>query len=69
MVKQNELPAAAVSRIFKNIGAKRVSADATVQLREALETFGAQVAQAAWQIAKHSGRSTVMGKDVKLALK
>ena len=68
-MKTYELPAAPCARLIKNVGAKRVSADGIEIFRESLENFGTEVAQAAWKIAKHSGRSTVMGKDIKLALK
>lgn len=68
-MKAYELPAAPCARLIKNVGAKRVSAEGIEVFREALESFGTEIAQAAYKIAKHSGRSTVMGKDIKLALK
>ncbi len=62
-----ELPHAAIARVMKNAGAQRVSVDAVDFMIENLEEFGADISKRAFQIAQHSGRKTVMSKDIKLA--
>jgi histone H3/H4 len=65
----SELPAAPIARIVKKAGAKRVSEDAIKALRDGLEEYAATIAERSYKIATHSGRKTVMAKDIKLALK
>jgi len=63
------LPLAAVDRIIRKGGASRVSEDAAVALAELLEEYGVKVSQQATEFAKHANRKTVVGADIKLALK
>jgi histone H3/H4 len=63
------LPLAAVDRIIRKGGASRVSEDAAVALAEILEEYGVKVSQQAAEFAKHANRKTVVGADVKLAVK
>ena len=65
----SELPFAAVARLMKNSGAKRVAVSGVQALQEILEEYAMEVADQANQIARHSGRKTVMAKDIKLALR
>ncbi len=62
-----ELPHAAIARLMKNAGAKRVSVDAVDFMIENLEEFASDISKRAFQITQHSGRKTVMSKDIKLA--
>jgi len=63
-----ELPVAPVGRIIKNAGALRISKDAKIALRKILENQGLEIASDAVILAKHSGRKTVMKKDVNSAI-
>ena len=64
-----DLPIAPVGRILKNNGAQRISDDAKIALAEALEEYGKQLSKQAIRLAHHTGRKTITGEDIKLALK
>ena len=63
------IPLAAVDRIIRKAGAGRVSEDAVVALTEVLEEEGIKVSQQAAEFAKHANRKTIVGADIRLALK
>lgn len=63
-----ELPIAPVGRILKNAGAPRTSKDAKEALAKILEERGSEIASDAVRLAKHSGRKTVMKRDVDSAV-
>lgn len=63
-----ELPIAPVGRIIKNAGAPRISKGAKETLTKILEDKGLEIARDAVILAKHSGRKTVMKRDVDSAV-
>ncbi len=69
MSEKKILPLAAMEKLLKKCGAARVSEDAKVAMKEVLEDYGEQIGQKAVRVAQHSGRKTVKGADIKLALK
>lgn len=69
MSEKKILPLAAMEKLLKKCGAARVSEDAKVAMKEVLEDYGEQIGQKAVRVAQHSGRKTVKGPDIKLALK
>ncbi|MCD4740598.1 histone family protein [archaeon] len=64
-----ELPKAAVERLIRRAGAKRVSDSAVVELSELLEDFADDVSTQALRLARHASRKTVTGEDIKIAAK
>ncbi|NQV08700.1 NFYB/HAP3 family transcription factor subunit [Candidatus Woesearchaeota archaeon] len=63
------IPRAPIGRILENAGARRVSMEAMEAFAQFLEDRGAEIAEKAVRIAKHSGRKTVHDGDVRLAVK
>ncbi|MGV8143789.1 MAG: histone family protein [Methanothermobacter sp.] len=63
-----ELPIAPVGRIIKNAGAPRISKGAKETLAKILEDNAFEIAKDAVRLAKHSGRKTVMKRDVDSAV-
>ena len=64
-----ELPIAAVDRIIRKAGAKRVSESAAEELAEALEDYALDIAGEASDLAEHAGRKTIRDTDIRLASK
>jgi len=62
-----ELPIAAVDRLIRKAGASRVSESAAEALRDVLEDAALDISSKASQLAKHAGRTTVTGDDIKMA--
>ena len=59
---------ARVERIIRDAGAFRVSADAVSALNTIIADHGTKIAKYAVEITNNSGRKTVKGDDIKLAL-
>jgi histone H3/H4 len=64
-----ELPVAAIERVIRKGGAKRVSESAAIALAEVLEEKGIEIAAEAAKLAEHAGRRTVRDVDIRLAAK
>jgi histone H3/H4 len=65
-----DIPLAPVERIMRRAGGDvRVSEEATKELRDVLEEFAVQLSEKASKFARHAGRKTITGEDVKLAKK
>ena len=64
----SKLPVAPVGRIIKNAGAERISKDAKEALTRILEEKGLEIARDAIRLTKHSGRKTVMARDINSAV-
>lgn len=63
------LALAAMDKLIRKGGAKRVSEDAKKALRDILEEFAEKIAVKAVRLAKHGGRTTVKAEDIILATK
>ena len=62
-----DIPLAAMERILKKAGAKRVSEDAKEALRQTLEQHALEIGRDAAKYCDHAGRRTVRAEDIKLA--
>ena len=58
-----------LERLMKKSGAKRVSEESKIAMRETLEDFAEQLTKKAMMFAEHAKRSTIKAEDIKLALK
>lgn len=65
----NILPKLPFERILKKVGAKRVSQDALEEFANVMEERVTEVAKAAVELAKHAGRKTLIGEDIRLSRK
>lgn len=65
----SEIALAAADRLIRKAGAKRVSEEACEALIEVLEEKALGIAKKANEFAQHANRKTVVGSDVKLAVK
>lgn len=63
------IAAAPVVRILKEHGIPRVSKRAAQEITEHIEERAQEIAVRARELAEHSGRQTVMGEDIRLAIK
>ncbi|MDP7179971.1 MAG: NFYB/HAP3 family transcription factor subunit [Candidatus Woesearchaeota archaeon] len=63
------LPLAAMEKMLKQSGAERVSDKAKAALKNIVEEKANEIAVKAIQLAKHAGRKTIKGEDIRLAAK
>ena len=63
------LPLAAMEKLLKQSGAERVSDKAKAALKNIVEEKANDIAVKAIQLAKHAGRKTIKGEDIRLAAK
>ena len=68
-VKKHRLPLAPFERILKDAGAKRVSKTAMKEFAVVTEDMADDIARDAVRFAKHAGRKTIVGEDIRLAKK
>ena len=61
------IPLAAMEKIMKDVGAERVSDNAKMALKSAVEDYAEAIAASAVKLAGHAGRKTVKAGDIKLA--
>ena len=64
--KKQRLPLAPFERILKDSGAKRVSKSAMKEFAIVIEGIADGIAGDAVKFAKHAGRKTVTGEDIRL---
>lgn len=69
IMKTSELGLSAMYRILKKAGAERVSDESADELRRTVEDIAQAIAKNAVEMARHAGRKTVKGEDVRLASK
>lgn len=62
-------PLLPLEKIAKKAGAERVSHDAIIAMRDILLEISDKIASDSVAIARHAGRVTVKGEDVKLAVR
>jgi histone H3/H4 len=64
---QYAIPFAPVERLIKIYSTQRVSQQAVEALTEELIIRGKNISKYAWDIAQHSGRTTITKKDISIA--
>ena len=67
--REGILALAAMDKLLRKAGAKRVSDSAKKALRDVLEEYANVIAEKAVKLAKHGGRTTIKDSDIKLAIK
>ncbi|HSU72488.1 MAG TPA: histone [Candidatus Binatia bacterium] len=69
VIRETTIPKAPLARLMLKAGAQRVSQDAVNAMEELLAAKAKHICAQAITIAKHSGRKTVTGGDVRIAAK
>ena len=60
------LPIAAIERIVRKAGVKRISAEALKELQKAVDEIGLELIREASDAARHAKRKTILAEDIKL---
>jgi len=68
-MRTNQFPLKLISRIAKQVGIKRISKEALVELREIVNEKIALITRESIMLAKHAGRITIKEDDIKLAIR
>ncbi len=63
------IPLAATERILREAGAERVADSAKLTLNKMIEKTAIEITEEARRFARHAGRKTIRGEDIKLAVK
>lgn len=58
-----------LEQVARKAGAERVSREALIALRDSLIEISEKIASDSVAIARHTGRVTVKGEDIKLAVR
>ena len=61
------LPIAAMARVIRKAGVKRVSADAIKELESTVSDLARELAADSAEMARHAGRKTIKKDDILLA--
>ena len=69
MASERLIPLAAMEQLIKKHSDLRVGEDAKAELKFLLEQYAKKIAVKAAELAKHAGRRTIQGNDIKLAEK
>ena len=64
---ESEIAVAAMHRLCKKAGAKRVSEAASKKLAKAVEEIGVKIAREALEYAVYAGRKTIKTEDIEIA--
>jgi len=64
-----DLPLAPLERILRKAGAKRVSKSALVEFARVIVDYAHDLSSESLALAKHAGRKTIVGSDVRMAKK
>jgi len=64
-----ELTLQPLRRLFEKAGAKRISDKAANELAKELEKRAIEIVREANELASHSGRRTILRRDIKMAYK
>lgn len=62
-----ELPLAPLERLLRKAGAKRVSKSAVKEFSHVIADYAHDLSAEALALAKHAGRKTILGADVRMA--